>query len=41
MDKSATYPIAGGTGRYAAARGTVTLTDAGKNRSLAVVRYQR
>ena len=37
----ASYPIAGGTGRYADARGTVTISDAGKNRSLAVVRYER
>ncbi len=41
MDKSATYSIAGGTGRYAGARGTITITDAGKNRSLATVRYER
>ena len=40
-DRLATYPIEGGTGHYVGARGTVTLTDAGKNRSLAVVRYQR
>jgi hypothetical protein len=38
---SATYPIVGGTGRYAGVHGTVTLTDAGKRRSLAVVRYRR
>ncbi len=38
---AATYAIEGGTGRYAAARGTVTLTDAGKNRSLAIVRYRQ
>ena len=41
MDKRATYPIDGGTGRYAGARGTVTITDASKNRSLVVVRYER
>jgi hypothetical protein len=41
MDKSATYPIAGGTGRYTGARGTITIADAGENRSLATVRYQR
>jgi hypothetical protein len=40
-DNSAVYPISGGTGRYSGARGTVTLTDAGKDRSLAVVRYRR
>ena len=41
MNKSARYPIAGGTGRYAGARGTVTITDAGTNRSLVLLRYQR
>ena len=41
MDKAATYPISGGTGRYAGTRGTVTITDAAKNRSLVVVRYER
>lgn len=41
MKRSAVYPIEGGTGRYAGARGTVTLTDAGKSKSLAVVRYER
>jgi hypothetical protein len=35
-----TYPITGGTGRYAGARGSVTLTDAGSGRSLATVRYR-
>jgi hypothetical protein len=35
------YPIEGGTGRYAGARGTVTLTDAGSKRSLVTVRYRR
>ena len=38
---AATYAIEGGTGRYSGARGTVTITDAGKERSLAVVRYRR
>ena len=33
--------IAGGTGRYAGAGGTVTITDAGDKGSLAVVRYSR
>ena len=37
---TAIYPIEGGTGRYTGARGTVTVTPAGKNRSLATVRYQ-
>jgi Allene oxide cyclase barrel like domain len=41
MDKRATYPINGGTGRYAGTRGTVTITDAAKNRSLVVVRHER
>jgi hypothetical protein len=41
MDKRATYPINGGTGRYAGTRGTVTITDAAKTRSLVVVRYER
>ena len=41
MHAVATYPIAGGTGRYAGANGTITISDAGKHRSLAVVRYQR
>ncbi len=38
--KSSVYPIEGGTGRYAGARGTVTLTDAGSNGSLVTVRYR-
>jgi hypothetical protein len=38
--KTAVYPIEGGTGRYAAARGTVTLTDAGSKGSLVTVRYR-
>jgi hypothetical protein len=41
MDKRATYPIDGGTGRYAGTRGTVTITDAAKDRSMVVVRYER
>lgn len=41
MDKRATYPIDGGTGRYAGARGTVTISDTAGNRSLVVVRYER
>ena len=36
-----TYPIEGGTGRYAGARGTVTLTDAGRKGTLATVHYRR
>ena len=39
--KTATYPIEGGTGRYAGARGTVTLTDAGSKGTLATIRYRR
>jgi hypothetical protein len=39
--KTSTYPIEGGTGRYAGARGTVTLTDEGRKGTLATVRYQR
>ena len=39
-NKTATYPIEGGTGRYAGARGTVTLTDAGRKGTLATIRYQ-
>ena len=35
-----TYPIEGGTGRYAGARGTVTLTDAGSKGTLVTVRYR-
>ncbi len=38
--KTSVYPIEGGTGRYAAARGTVTLTDAGSKGSLVTVRYR-
>ena len=41
MDKRAVYPISGGTGRFAGARGTVTITDASKDRSLVVARYTR
>jgi hypothetical protein len=40
-NKTSTYPIAGGTGRYAGVRGTVTLTDAGDKGTLATVRYRR
>jgi hypothetical protein len=40
-DKVETYPIAGGTGRYAGSLGTVTLADAGSKGSLAIVRYRR
>jgi hypothetical protein len=39
--KTAIYPIEGGTGRYAGARGTVTLTDAGSKGSLVTLRYRR
>jgi hypothetical protein len=35
------YPIEGGTGTYTAARGSVTISDAGKHGSLVVVRYQK
>jgi hypothetical protein len=35
-----TYPITGGTGRYDGVRGSVTLTDAGSNGTLATVRYR-
>ena len=38
---SSVYPIEGGTGRYAGARGTVTLTDAGSRGALVTVRYRR
>jgi hypothetical protein len=38
--KPATYPIEGGTGRYAGVRGTVTLTDAGSEGTLATIRYR-
>jgi hypothetical protein len=36
----AVYPIEGGTGRYAGARGTVTLTDKGSHGTLVTVRYE-
>jgi hypothetical protein len=36
-----TYPIIGGTGRYLGVRGTITVSDAGKKGSLAVLRYER
>jgi hypothetical protein len=39
--KSTAYAIEGGTGRFAGARGTVTLADAGSKGSLATVRYTR
>ena len=39
--KTAVYPIEGGTGRYAGARGTVTVTDKGSKGSLVTVRYRR
>jgi hypothetical protein len=35
------YPIDGGTGRYAGARGTVTVADAGSRGTLVTVRYRR
>jgi len=38
---SSVYPIEGGTGRYAGARGTATLTDAGSKGTLVTVRYRR
>jgi len=34
------YPIEGGTGRYEGARGTVTLSDAGKKGTLVTIRYR-
>ena len=40
-NKTSTYPIEGGTGRYSGARGTVTLTDAGDRGTLATIRYRR
>lgn len=39
-NKTTVFAIEGGTGRYDGARGTVTLTDAGKKGSLATVRYR-
>ena len=39
-DKTTVLAIEGGTGRYDGARGTVTLTDAGKKGTLATVRYR-
>lgn len=39
-DKITVYAIEGGTGRYDGARGTVTLTDAGKKGTLATIRYR-
>jgi hypothetical protein len=38
--KTAVYPIEGGTGRYAGARGTVTLVDEGSKGTLVTVRYR-
>jgi allene oxide cyclase-like protein len=38
--KTSVYPIEGGTGRYAGARGTVTLADAGSKGSLVTIRYR-
>lgn len=38
--RTQTFTIVGGTGRYAAARGTVTTQDAGKKGSLLVIRYR-
>jgi len=38
--KTSVYPIEGGTGRYAGARGTVTLVDEGSKGSLVIVRYR-
>jgi hypothetical protein len=40
-DRTAAYAIDGGTGRYAGARGSVTLTDVGGKRTLATIRYTR
>jgi hypothetical protein len=39
--KPAVYPIEGGTGRYAGANGTVTLSDAGSKGTLVTLRYTR
>jgi hypothetical protein len=39
-DKTTAYAIEGGTGRYDGARGTVTLTDAGKKGTLVTIRYR-
>lgn len=38
--KTAVYPIEGGTGRYAGARGTVTLVDEGARGTLVTIRYR-
>lgn len=38
--KTSVYPIAGGTGRYAGARGTATLTDGGSKGTLVTVQYR-
>jgi hypothetical protein len=39
--RSTVYPIVGGTGRYASARGTVTVTDNGAKGTLVTIRYRR
>jgi hypothetical protein len=39
-DKTTVFAIEGGTGRYDGARGSVTLTDAGKKGTLVTVRYR-
>jgi hypothetical protein len=39
-DHTQVYPISGGTGIYAGARGTVTLTGAGDHGSLVTLRYR-
>ena len=39
-NKTSAYPIEGGTGRYAGARGTVTLVDEGSKGTLVTVRYR-
>jgi len=41
QSKTQTFAIVGGTGRYAAARGTVTTQDAGKKGALLVIRYRK
>ena len=39
--RATVYPIEGGTGRYAGAHGTVTLTDMGSRGTLVTARYRR
>jgi hypothetical protein len=39
-ESHAVFPIEGGTGRYLAARGTVTVTDDGTTGSLVSIRYR-